>query len=206
MAIVQETFFIPDDIATGLATGIYRRVGGVIRYASGSKKGQIVKHLESIDLKAVEQAKGIGVKALQFMEQHKKEVGIGAVCVAGVGLGILIYSKCKNIEPKVLKEFRISLKVYVDAIRNGCMDVNIINSLITALENLRKHKDYNKLIIQLSADDLEVLIGRIYDYTIKLAQDNDFNLTDNELNTNNGIIVNLQSYLCAQKQIFEATA
>ena len=42
MAIVQDTFFIPDDIATGLATGLYRRFGGVIRYAAGPNKGQIV--------------------------------------------------------------------------------------------------------------------------------------------------------------------
>ena len=27
MAIVQDAYFIPDDIATGLATGIYRRIG-----------------------------------------------------------------------------------------------------------------------------------------------------------------------------------
>ena len=46
MAIAQDTFFIPDDIATGLATGLYRRIGSVARRAVGPNKGQIVKHLQ----------------------------------------------------------------------------------------------------------------------------------------------------------------
>lgn len=29
MAVVQDAFFIPDDIATGLATGLYRRIGSI---------------------------------------------------------------------------------------------------------------------------------------------------------------------------------
>ena len=75
-----------------------------------------------------------------------------------------------------------------------------------ALEALKKHKDYEKISIQLSAEDLEVLVGRIYDYTIKLAADNAVDLSDDELNLNNGAIINLQSYLKTQKRIFEAAA
>lgn len=48
MAIAQDAFFIPDDIATGLATGLYRRIGSVVRYAVGPNKGQIVKHLQPL--------------------------------------------------------------------------------------------------------------------------------------------------------------
>ena len=43
MAIVQDALFISEDIATGLATGLYRRNGSVVRYARGPQKGQIVK-------------------------------------------------------------------------------------------------------------------------------------------------------------------
>ena len=73
MAIAQDAFYIPDDIATGLATGLYRRIGSVVRYAVGPNKGQIVKHLQSIDLKAVEQAQGLGTKVLQVVQHHKKD-------------------------------------------------------------------------------------------------------------------------------------
>lgn len=206
MAIAQDAFYIPDDIATGLATGLYRRIGSVVRYAVGPNKGQIVKHLQPIDLKAVEQAQGLGAKALQFVQHHKKEAGIAAIGAAVVGVGILRYNKWKNHEPNVLTEFRAALKTYIDAIRNGNMDIDKINGLIEALEALKQHKDYEKISIQLSAEDLEVLVGRIYDYTIKLAADNAVDLSNDELNLNNGAIINLQSYLKAQKRIFEAAA
>lgn len=206
MAIVQDAFYIPDDIATGLATGVYRRIGSVVRYAIGPNKGQIVKHLQPIDFKAAEQAKGLGAKALQFVQQHKKEVGIGAACATVIGLGIWGYTAWKNHEPKVLTEFRAALKTYIDAIRNGSMDIDKINNLVNALEVLKKHKDYEKISIQLSAEDLEVLVGHIYEYTIKLAQDNSVELSDEELHPNNGTIINLQSYLKTQKRIFEVAA
>lgn len=112
MAIAQDAFYIPNDIATGLATGQYRRIGSVVRYAVGSNKGQIVKHLKPVDLKAVEQAQGLNAKALQFVQHHKKGVGIAAVGAAVVGVGVWGYSKWKNHEPKVLKEFRTALKAY----------------------------------------------------------------------------------------------
>lgn len=206
MAIAQDAFYIPDDIATGLATGLYRRIGSVVRYAVGPNKGQIVKHLQPIDLKAAEQAQGLGAKALQFVQHHKKEVGIAAIGAAVVGVGIWGYNKWKNHEPKVLTEFRAALKTYIDAIRNGNMDIDKINGLMEALEALKQHKDYDKISIQLSTEDLEVLVGRIYNYTIKLAADNAVDLSEDELNLNNGAIINLQSYLKAQKRIFEAAA
>lgn len=206
MAIVQDTFFIPDDIATGLATGLYRRFGGVIRYATGPNKGQIVKHLKPVDLKAAVQAKGLGAKMLQFIQSHKKEAGIAAVGVTITGLCVWGYNKWKHREPKVLTEFRAILKAYIDAIRDGNMDIERVNNLMGALETLKKHEDYEEISIQLTAEDLEVLVSRIYDYTLKLAVDNSVNLADGELNLNGSIITNLQSYLKAQKKIFEAAA
>lgn len=206
MAIVQDAFYIPDDIATGLATGLYRRIGSVVRYAVGPNKGQIVKHLKPVDLKAAEQAQGLGAKALQFIQHHKKEAGIAAIGAAVIGVGVWGYNKWKNREPKVLTEFRAALKAYIDAIRNGNMDIDKIRTLIKALEDLKEHKDYEEISIQLTAEDLEVLVGRIYNYTVKLAADNAVELSDDELNLNNGAIINLHSYLKVQKKIFETAA
>ena len=210
MPVVQDAFFIPDDIATGLATGLYRRIGSVVRYAVGPNKGQIVKHLKPIDLKVAEEAQGIGVKALQFVKEHKKGTIITVAAAAVVGTGAFVYSKVKNHEPKVVTEFRTALRVYIDAIREGNMDIDIINNTMDALEELKQHKNYEKISIQLATEDLEVLVGRIYEYTIKLAKDNDVELPEDELRTSHaktvGTIINLQNYLKAQKRIFEATA
>lgn len=210
MPVVQDAFYIPDDIATGLATGLYRRIGSVVRYAVGPNKGQIVKHLKPIDLKVAEEAQGIGVKALQFVKKHKKGTIITVAAAAVVGTGAFVYSKVKNHEPKVVTEFRTALRVYIDAIREGNMDIDIINNTMDALEELKQHKNYEKISIQLATEDLEVLVGRIYEYTIKLAKDNDVELPEDELRTSHaktvGTIIDLQNYLKAQKKIFEATA
>ena len=48
------------------------------------------------------------------------------------------YNKWKNHEPKVLKEFRVALKTYIDAIRNGNMDIDKINSTIINLQSYLK--------------------------------------------------------------------
>ena len=210
MAIAQDAFFIPDDIATGLATGLYRRIGSVVRYATGPNKGQIIKHLKPVDLKAADQAQGVVVKVLQFVNQHKKGTIITVVSAAAVGTGLFVYNKVKNHEPKVVTEFRTSLRIYIDAIRKGDMNIEKIISLMNNLETLKSHKDYNKIIIQLSTEDLEVLVSRIYEYTVKLAKDNNVELTEKELNTsrnnNTDTIINLQTYLKAQKRIFEEAA
>lgn len=210
MPVVQDAFYIPDDIATGLATGLYRRIGSVVRYAVGPNKGQIVKHLKPIDLQVAEEAQGIGVKALQFVKEHKKGTIITVAAAAIVGTGAFVYSKVKNHEPKVVTEFRTALRVYIDAIREGNMDIDIINNTMDALEELKQHKNYEKISIQLATEDLEVLVGRVYEYTIKLAKDNDVELPEGELRASHaktvGTIINLQNYLKAQKRIFEATA
>lgn len=210
MAIVQDAFFIPDDIATGLATGLYRRIGSVIRYATGPNKGQIVKHLKSVDLKVAEKAQWGGVKAFQFVKQHKKGTIIALVSVAVAGTSVWIYNKVKNHEPKVVTEFRTSLRVYIDAIRRGDMDVDKINNLMNNLEALKIHKDYVQISIQLTTEELEILVGRIYDYTIKLAKDNQVELTEDELHTsdqkNADTIINLQACLKAQQRIFKEVA
>lgn len=208
MPVVQEAFFIPDDIATGLATGLYRRIGGVVRYATGPNKGQIVKLLKPMDLKTAEEAQGLGTKALQFVKQHKKGTIIAIVGAAAVGTGVWVYNKVRNYEPKIVTEFRTALRGYIEAIRKGNMDIDKINNLLVVLEDLKTHKDYEKISIQLTTEELEVLVGRIYEYTIKLAKDNDVELSAEELSTaqtkNSGTIINLQNYLKAQKRIFDA--
>ena len=210
MPVVQDAFYIPDDIATGLETSLYQRIGSVVRYAVGPNKGRIVKHLKPIDLKVAEEAQGIGDKALQFVKEHKKGTLITVAAAAVVGTGAFVYSKVKNHEPKVVTEFRTALRVYIDAIREGNMDIDIINNTMDALEELKQHKNYEKVSIQLATEDLEVLVGRIYEYTIKLAKDNDVELPEDELRTSQaktvGTIINLQNYLKTQKRIFETTA
>lgn len=206
MAIVQDAFYIPDDIATGLATGLYFRIGSVVRHAVGPDKGQIVKHLQPINLEATEQAKGLGEKALELVLRNKKKVGIGAFCALVIGGGIWGYYTWKNHEPKLLTEFRSALKIYIDAIRNKNVDVEKINALLKALKELKKHKNYEQISIQLAAEDIEVLVGHIYEYTVNLATGNSVELSKEDISPDGGAIIKLHTYLQAQKRIFECAA
>lgn len=90
------------------------------------------------------------------------------------------------------------------------IEVEQISELVSKGITAKKHKDYEKISIQLTTEELEVLVGRIYEYTIKLAEDNNVELAVDALNTaemkNFGTIINLQNYLKAQKRIFEAAA
>ena len=206
MAIVQEAFDIPADIMTKLLTGEYRRIGGVVRYAIGPKKGQIVKHLDPVDLKVAEQAKGIGAKALQLAKNNKKGLIIGGAIAGAAAIGGFIYYKVKTHEPAVVTEFRAALRTYIAEIRKGNLELDTINALMSALDELKKHKDYEKFKITLSTEDLDTLVNRIYDYTIRLAENNKVELTEEELIKTDNSILNLQNYLKTQKRIFETAA
>lgn len=203
MAIVQEAYDIPADIMTKILTGKYRRIGSVVRYADGANKGRIVKHLKPVDLKAAEQAQGIGAKALQFAKSNKK-----ALIIVGIGTGIVagIYHKINNREIEVVTRFRDALEDYICAIRTGNLDMEVIDQLMTAMEELKKYRDYEKISIQLSTEELDVLVNRIYVYTMKLAKDNSVELTDVEQGASGSAIINLQNYLNTQKRIFETVA
>ncbi|MGX8797710.1 hypothetical protein ACR6HW_16860 [Fusibacter sp. JL298sf-3] len=208
MAIVQDAYNLTDDTLVKVLTGEYRRIGSVIRYASGPNKGQIVKHLKPIKIEAAQQAQGLGVKAIQFAKNNKK-----ALIIAGVGTGIAfvsggIYYKVKSREPEVVMMFREALKIYINGIREGNLNPAMINDLMTCLENLKEHKDYEKISVKLSTEDLDVLVNRIFEYTEKLAKDNSIELTEEEINpqVSDGTILNLQRYLQAQKRIFESAA
>ena len=208
MAVVQDVFFIPNDIEQGLTTGLYCRKGGVVRYAEGCNKGQIVKLLEPIDFAKNEQAQSAVEKAVQLVKQHKKGAFIAAVSVLAIGTGMWVCNKIRKHEPKIVMEFRISLRVYIDAIRNGNMDGEKISSLMDRLYDLMAYKDYKKLSVELTTEELEVLLGRIYEYTIKLAKDNQIELGENnslEVNYTDAII-HLHSCLQMQKYIFDEVA
>ena len=206
MAIAQDVYFIPDDIETGLATGIYQRIGSVVRWTTGPNKGQIVKHLKPIDLPEAEQVQGIGAKALDFVNQHKKRTIIVVAIAVAVCAGTWVCNNVKKHEPKVVTEFRAGLKSYIDAIRKGEMDIDKINNLMSSLEVLKDDKNYLKISIKLTSEELDILVGRIYEYTLKLASDNEIEIAADDLEEEKDVIKNLQSYLKVQRRIFAECA
>lgn len=206
MPIIQEAFDIPNDIMTKLLTGEYRRIGGIIRYATGPNKGQIVKHLEPIDLKPAQQVQSIGAKVIQFAKRNKKVLIVSGVAVAAVTVGSFVYCKVKNREPEVVTTFRSELKTYIEEVRTGTLKLSSIENLLSALEAVKSHKDSSNIIIELSTEELDVPVNRIYEYTKSLAEMNEYPLNAEDIKKYDDSVDNLQSYLTVQKQIFETAA
>lgn len=74
------------------------------------------------------------------------------------------------------------------------------------MEALKADKNYSKISIQLTSEELDVLVGRIYEYTMKLASDNEIEIAADDLEEEKDVIKNLQSYLKVQRRIFAEAA
>lgn len=206
MAVVTESFDIPMDIMTKLATGEYRRISGVVRVAIGPNKGRIVKHLEPVKMEQADQIQKVGSKIMQVAKNRKKELIIGALVTGAITVGGVVYHKIKNREPEVVQNYHAALRDYIDDVRSGKLSMESINCLMDSLEELKQNNNYEKIKIELTTEELSVLVNRIYEYTIKLAKDNSVDLADDELSSSDNILLNLQKYLLAQKHIFELAA
>lgn len=206
MAVVTESFDIPMDIMTKLATGEYRRIGGVVRVAIGPNKGRIVKHLEPVKMEQADQIQKVGSKIMQVAKNRKKELIIGALVTGAITVGGVVYHKIKSREPEVVQNYHAALRDYIDDVRSGKLSMESINCLMDSLEELKQNNNYEKIKIELTTEELSVLVNRIYEYTIKLAKDNSVDLADDELSSSDNILLNLQMYLLAQKHIFELAA
>lgn len=206
MAVVTEAFDIPMDIMTKLATGEYRRLGGVVRVAIGPNKGQIVKHLDPIKIEQVAQNKNVVTKVIEFSKKNRKVIIIGTAVAGTIVAGNFVHQKIKNRELKVMKRYHAALRSYIEDIRNGELSMKSINHLMDALEELKQDKRYEMLKIELTTEELDVLVNRIYEYTVKLASDNAVELTDDEKKSSDNSILNLQRYLKTQKRIFKSVA
>ena len=206
MAVVIEAFDIPMDIMTKLTTGEYCRLGGVVRVAIGPNKGQIVKHLDPIKIEQVAQNKNVVTKVIEFSKKNRKVIIIGTAVAGTIVAGNFVHQKIKNREPKVMKRYHAALRSYIEDIRNGELSMKSINRLMDALEELKQDKRYEMLKIELTTEELDVLVNRIYEYTVKLASDNAVELTDDEKKSSDNSILNLQRYLKTQKRIFKSVA
>ena len=206
MAVVTESFDIPMDIMTKLATAEYRRIGGVVRVAIGPNKGRIVKHLEPVKMEQADQIQKVGSKIMQVAKNRKKELIIGALVTGTITVGGVVYHKIKSRQPEVVQNYHAALRDYIDDVRSGKLSMESINCLMDSLEELKQNNNYEKIKIELTTEELSVLVNRIYEYTIKLAKDNSVDLADDKLSSSDNIFLNLQKYLLAQKHIFELAA
>ena len=206
MPIIQEAFNIPDDIAKGLITGQLKRFGGVVRYAVGSNKGRIAKHLDPVNIPDNGDSKGLLQNVSGFIKGHKKITFGALVTVAGIGICYYV----KNKEPRVVRSFRQSLRIYLDSVKTGNVDAICIQDLLNSLDAMKLHKEYKEICVKLTAEEMGELVNLICEYTIDLAGKNGVDISENELlvpeNQFDAVVVELQRCLETQKKVFDEAA
>ncbi len=208
MAIVQETFYIPADIAAGIATGKFRRVGGVVRVAQGKGKGQLVKFLDPVS--SEKEASSSALQGIaEFAKANKEILIIAGVAVVVITGGAIIYSAIKKQEPKEMKIVRARLDDYLTAVRKGKVNFLVVDQLIKALDDLKEVGKNKKLHFQLTPEELGTLMSQIAKYTQQLADLNSHSFTDVEqkfVDNPRAEVFDLTEYLKIQRDIIvEAT-
>jgi len=126
MAVVTESFDIPMDIMTKLATG--------------PNKGQIVKHLEPVKTEQADQIQKVGSKIMQVAKNRKKELIIGALVTGTITVGGVVYHKIKSRQPEVVQNYHAALRDYIDDVRSGKLSMESINCLMDSLEKFKQNK------------------------------------------------------------------
>ena len=188
--VIQEAFDIPDDIAVGLASGVYRRLGGVVRYAIGENKGQIVKHLDPISIPKNQDASlSVAQKALNVAKNNKKLLIGAGVVVGAAAIGGGVYYGVSSYRRKKCQD---AFKRYIEAIRMGELTFEIIDNLEVALSGVKT--------IKMKPEELLLLVGHIRDYTIKLAENNNSKI---EIKETEAPIIDFMEYLKIQKNILK---
>lgn len=204
MAIQQIAYEIPNDIALGIAKGLYKRFGGVIRNA---ENGEIVKHLREVPVPE----KRAGSKALQAAKNHPvAAIGIGLAVVAGTAMTACFLNKkeermFKKNSPKCVVAFDRALKKYLRTVRKGTLEEKDIDDLLMSIEEIKTLGDDEHITLDLSSGELKQLVNMIYDYTRKLAKVNSVKLGRFKSRCHDPI-ADLENYLKVQKRIFNEIA
>lgn len=208
MPIIQVPMEVSEATYAGLLVGVYERTGGVVR-----NHGKIIEHLKDTRISEQDYKSG-GLSIAKAFKKHKYIViGLGVVTVGGIMFYAIKTSKNKkNTKPKMPKcvvDFNNSLFTYLEAVRNGNLDMDNITGLISDLDEIKKSHDSGKINIDFSIEQLNTLINLIFDYTRKLAEANSVELNELEepvFVSADNTISNLHCYLEVQKQIFENVA
>lgn len=219
MPVVQVPLYVEPEIYKGLLSGELIRHGGVIRDTAG----HIVKHLADAPLKkeAAQQAVKVAQKGgkiekvIDVLKANKKTVIIGTAIATtvAVGTGIYIHYQNKKVKKVIqvsneITQFEKALQHYLEAARKGTMDICYINELLEATDELESRSDASKYRLDLSIGDLKTLVQTIFTYTEKLAEANNYDITDfnaENAHTKDNVIL-LTNHLKMQKKIFEEVA
>lgn len=203
MTIQAVHFDIPSDIQVGLDSGDLFRFGGVVR----DSFGHIVEHLKEVPF-TEESQEAVGRVAARLKNPWViTALGLSAVA-AGGSMAFLTVKKRKQIR-KRLESYNASLRAYLEAVRDGAMNVGIISQLISDLDAIKEQSDDDSITVDFPTEQSEKLVNLAVNYTRKLAEANSVELSgllERGRIPENDAVVDLRRHLEAQRRIFTKAA
>lgn len=210
--VIQPALDIPESILERLLSGEYVRYGGVVRDLAG----HVVKHLDEVPVPTQNQETSL-LRIADVLKKHRIGIiiGVGVVILAG-GVALFIADKNKKDKqnatpeiPKYIEEYNTALCAYLEAVRNGNLEMDTINHLIANLDSIKENNDGGKIKIDFSTEQLDTLVNLVYEYTVKLAKANSVEIDELKepasISADNTLL-DLHHYLTIQRRIFENVA
>ncbi|MFF2347816.1 hypothetical protein [Pseudarthrobacter sp. NPDC058119] len=213
MTIIQPSIYLPPAIELGLLAGTLIREGSVVR--DGVSK-QIVKHLKEVP-DAGETAEKVASAAVRFRGLPRKHVVITTIAVAAVAVtGVVVLQQVKSRAerslPECVRTFGASWDRYPAAIRDKCLDVEIIDQLISDFDGVRQYFEEYGETLDFSQGQGKSVVKFVAEYTSKLADVNSMNLDElreqepTQEPGRNEAVVDLRRSLAIQRRIFGSAA
>lgn len=215
MAIIQPSLEIPPQFQNLLDSGELWRDGGVLRRVKDGtialllKDGPIPEKTETATNRTLLKAsQRMNVSA--FLKDHKVVVISGVIVLcAFIGTGIYIYVRKKKREKAIEAEenqnalaFQTALIRYLKAATIGQLTAEIVEYLISALDNLENSSSQSQIQVEFAHEDVQNLVDCILKHTSTLASAYNYEL-DDLCSEASHTTINLRNHLKTQKNIFE---
>ena len=201
MPIVPVYLNVDESTYAGVQNGVLELCG----MAKNIDSKRVAKHIPTV----VDSAKDGASKAIDFIRGHKKETFLvgGILIVGGAIFGTITYASYRKLH-KLEIQFGNALQVYLDAARDGALNIEILNTLIDSIEAIENNSPQKAINLNISSSQFNELIHCIFDYTLRMANANSFNakIINRPKYFKKKTSDDLKYYLNMQKQIFEQAA
>lgn len=213
MPVTNVQFYIPPNLAEGIATGSLKLYGTVVRDVT---TGQIVKHLKPATVEDGANKAQELAKQMVGVARTNKKVAIAAGAAAGVlVLGGGVYAAVKGHKNRKIKKerdaklqhFNDALSAYIGELNEGELHVETLDALQDAMAGLESPD--GKTVVEIGGDQFATIVDSVRDYTDRFAKANDFK-TDSKIisffKRKPSDMESLKGCLDTQRQILELGA
>ena len=169
MTVITESFHIPQEIMNGIDEGLYRRWGGVVRYAVGEHKGEIVTMLKPAVTGQAEVLKKMAADLWEAVQEHKTVILVCAAAAAAFGSVMYFrhHLRTKRESGSIIA-CRLALSEYLHAMSRQQADAAVVDELLKTIRMVDGDEDVQSL----TEEQKGIIIHEVQRYVNRLAERN----------------------------------